>query len=152
MVVDIDVILLILAASPTLAFLAFACGRRSVGRRVVSAEMDPFAALWFYQQALNDLGRDIDTLVGGTEGALSNVSRDDLYEARDRAYPWATYLAPASRHLVTRPSIPDLADTRFELIDVAHAYLRLSEQLADAIAQAQFPRGVRSGVSRRLAA
>lgn len=113
---------------------AFWLGRRSVhGRRA------GFAALWRYQQALNDCGHEIDTLLHTDDEALSDTSRDELRTARELAYRHATVLRPGARGLVVRVTVPSLVDAGFDLIDLAHAYLTLSERLAEEIVRVQFP-------------
>lgn len=113
---------------------AFWLGRRSAPGSGSSA----FAALWAYQQTLNDCGHEIDTLVASGDTTFSDVSRDEITAARRAAYPYATALRPSARHLVVRPTVPTLIDSDFDLLDLAHAYLTLSERLADEIVRAQF--------------
>ena len=115
---------------------AFWAGRRSTRG---AGESSALAALWAYQQLLNDRGHEIDTLVASGDSTLSDVSRDDITVARRAAYPHATLLRPEARELVLRPTLPTLIDTDFDLVDLAHAYLTLAERLSDEILRAQFP-------------
>lgn len=98
-----------------------------------------FDALWRYQRALNDCGHEIDTLLHTGDEALSDTSRDDLRRARELAYRHATVLRPQARELIVRTTIPSLVDAGFDLVDLAHAYLALSERLAEEIVRVQFP-------------
>lgn len=109
-----------------------------LGRRSAAEDGTDFAALWLYQQALNDCGHEIDTLLGTGDEALSDTSRDALVAARELAYPQAIALRPEARDLVVRATVPSLVDSGFDLVDLAHAYLALSERLAEEIVRAQF--------------
>lgn len=125
-------VLSLVAAAVVVA--AFWLGRRSGPGRDAD-----FAALWLYQQALNDCGHEIDTLIHTGDEALSDTSRDDLSAARELAYPHVTALRSEARGLVVRATVPSLVDSGFDLVDLAHAYLALSERLADEIVRVQFP-------------
>lgn len=116
------------------AVVAFWLGRRSVSDRGAG-----FAALWRYQQALNDCGHEIDTLLHTNDEALSDTSRDELRTARELAYRHATVLRSGARRLVVQATVPSLIDVGFDLVDLAHAYLALSERLAEEIVRVQFP-------------
>ncbi len=122
------------AVAATLVVIAFWLGRRSAPGRG-----EDVAALWRYQQALNDCGHEIDTLLHTTGEALSDTSRDELVVARALAYRNVSVLRPEARGLVVRATIPSLADAGFDLVDLAHAYLALSERLAGEIVRAQSP-------------
>lgn len=110
-----------------------------LGRRSVSGRRAAFAALWRYQQALNDCGHEIDTLVHTNDEALSDTSRDELRAARELAYRHATVLRPEARGLLVRATVPSMADVCFDLVDLAHAYLALAEHLAEEIVRVQLP-------------
>lgn len=125
----------------TLAVAAAAAMVFWLGRVSSAATIDedaPFADLWLYQQALNDCGHDVDTLIAGTSTPLDSDAHVALVRARAAAYPRAALLRPEARHLLTRPSLPDLSEPGMDLIDMAHAYLTLAERLADEIVRAQF--------------
>ncbi len=110
-----------------------------LGRHSAPGHDADLAALWRYQRALNDCGHEIDTLLHTNGEALSDTSRDELVAARAKAYSSATALRPEARGLVVRATIPSLADSGFDLADLAHAYLALSERLAAEIVRAQSP-------------
>ena len=121
---------------PVLAALpVFVLGYRIGGHRgtVTSDRADAMTALWDYQRQLNDSGREIDALVTGNGDALSETSRDDLYEARERAYRHAHRVSPFARWVVVSPSLPDVTDPAMDLVDVAHAYLTMAESLSSGL-------------------
>ncbi|MGJ9423060.1 hypothetical protein [Aeromicrobium sp. CF3.5] len=125
-------VLLVATAVALVAVAAFWLGRRSA-----AGHGGDLAALWRYQQALNDCGHEIDTLLRTNGEALSDTSRDELVAARVLAYPHVGALRHEARGLILRASVPSLADSGFDLVDLAHAYLALSERLADEILRVQ---------------
>lgn len=125
-------VLLVATTAAVVVVAAFWLGRRSA-----AGHGDDLSALWRYQQALNDCGHEIDTLLHTGDEALSDTSRDELAAARALAYPHAGVLRHEARGLINRATIPSLVDSGFDLVDLAHAYLALSERLADEILRVQ---------------
>lgn len=126
--------MLVSLVAVTVAVVAFWLGRRSAVGRAAA-----FAALWRYQRSLNDCGHEIDTLLHTNDEALSDTSRHELRTARELAFQHASVLRPEGRGLLVRATVPSLTDAGFDLVDLAHAYLALSEGLAEEIARVQFP-------------
>jgi hypothetical protein len=126
---------IIAAAVISAAVIAFWLGR------VLSAPISedaPFQDLWLYQQALSDCGHGIGALIEEASTPSVSDAHVALVRARAAAYPRADYLRPEARHLLSRPSLPDLNQPGMDLVDTAHAYLALAEHLADEIVRSQF--------------